>query len=139
MAGELVAAQLARRLAADRELSIAQADDDCVIVSRPGARRVMAHRDPRNPGGVLLYAAFAHHERLSPRLVLLMADRIRAGALALVGDRYVVRFALSAAQLDSPRLLESVRYVGDLAARLARSVAGIPAETNFELFSHFTE
>ena len=68
-----------------------------------------------------------------------MADRIRAGALTIAGKRYVVRYALSAAQLDSPRLNESIRYVGDLAAALARSMEGESPAASVALYSHFSE
>ena len=75
-------------------------------------------------------------ERAVPaRRVLTVAGQMGAGALALVGGSYVVRFAIPAAQLQAVALPGVLGYVRDLAAALAAEFAAI-APRDSAAFAH---
>jgi hypothetical protein len=70
-----------------------------------------------------------------PRKVLEMAGRMGAGGLALVGGNYVVRYTVSAADIDTLFLVDAVKYVATLAVEIQPALMRPKPHT--ELFQHY--
>lgn len=131
-------ATIERKLAGATQRTVRRAGAE-LRVQRAGARWpivIVEHRTDVDHAAVLL-ARICDERAASPTTMLRIAAKIGAGAIALVGSSYVVRFTIPASQLGATDLEPMCTYVERLATELAAIVAG-PAQTDGAVFDHYS-
>jgi hypothetical protein len=97
----------------------------CAVERAPGgelkvaARVVMREQRLGDERVLAVLAPICAEDQVAPRVVLERASLMGCGALALLGDTYVVRVAVTAAQVETAPLGSIVDYVATLADQLA--------------------
>ncbi len=72
-----------------------------------------------------------------PRVALTWAARMGSGAIALVDDRYVVRFAVPIDQVDTAPWVQVVGYASRLATELATHLHSARRPADVTSLSHY--
>jgi hypothetical protein len=112
------------RTGPDGELLVVEDDEAWPVL-------ILEHRHGSAHGAVLM-ARIGDERIAAPVRLLLLAGQMGAGALALVGGAYVVRFVVPAAQVGTAALRPIVRYVREVAQALASELTtAAPGEAAF--------
>lgn len=121
--------QLRASLTSSKQFSTHSNDaGDLVIANDKQHWQIVAreHRNGRDHAAILL-APICDQRSASPVRILELAGQMGAGALALVGGAYVVRYAIPAPQVQSAPLETILAYLHDVARSVEAGLASIPA------------
>jgi hypothetical protein len=125
----------ARLRAPDREVSWT---DDALTVRQAGVRMTGSIATQRGERALILIVDLCGGHEADPRRVLESAALMGAGALSMVGGRYVVRFTVPAAQIASAPLARIVPYLFAIAAELRSTLRVERQASAAALFAHYT-
>jgi hypothetical protein len=121
------------------EFRVASVDAGTIGVSwRDGKRThgVMAYDED---SALVLAAPICRDSGVDPRLALKLAARLRAGAVVLGGNVYLVRCVIPAARRDDANVIRALRWIAAEAAVLRRYLGGRVDTNPLHTFALYAE
>ena len=113
-------------------------ESDHALVALPGSRSVLLCELRLREPALVVVGDLGAESIAPPRTLLEIAGMMGAGAIGIVGGRYVVRFAVQRDQIQLEALRDAIEYVARVSTELSAAlVTSDPPRLN--LFAHYYE
>lgn len=113
-------------------------ESDHALVALPASRSVLLCELRLRETALVVVGDLGSESIAPPRTLLEIAGMMGAGAIGVVGGRYVVRFAVPRDQIELATLRDAIEYVARISTELSAAlIANEPPRV--ALFAHYND